>query len=187
MAVMKRGSNVSLTREIPDLSRIVVGVSWNTGAERVLDENLVVATVLCDESSHALSAEHFVFFNQLTSPDLSVTELQKALGGDQEQVEIDLDGVPSEVAHIVVVAYLNEGTAQRRTLGQLRHIGIRVLRAPGNEELVRSEDLAPALSSETAVVLGEVYRHGGDWKFRVVGDGYAAGIAGIASDFRLPL
>lgn len=187
MAVMKRGANASLTRENPGLSKLVFGVSWNTGAERVLDDNLVLGTVLCNAASKALSAAHFVFFNQLSSPDLSVTELETALAGDQEQVEVDLGAVPPDVARIVFVVYLNEGTAQRRTLGQLRHVVIRVLRAPGNDELVRSEDLAATLSAETALVLGELYRHGSDWKFRVVGEGYANGIAGIASDYGLPL
>lgn len=187
MAVMKRGSNVALTQEIPGLSHIVLGVWWNTGGERVLEDNLVMATILCDADSKALSAEHFVFFNQLHSPEESVSQVETALDGDQEQVEIDLPDVPQEVARIVVIAYLNEGTAQRRSLGQLRQLGIRVLQAPGNKELVRSEDLAPLLSAETALVLGEVYRHGGHWKFKVIGDGYATGIAGIAADFGLPL
>jgi len=187
MAAMSRGANVALTREIPGLTHIVVGVSWNSGAERLLEDNLVLATILCDAGSKALSAEHFVFFNQLNSPDLSVSQLESALGGDKEQVEIDLPDVPPEIARIVVVVYLNDGTAQRRTLGQLRDITVCVRQAPSNRELVRSENLAPALSAETALVLGEVYRHGGDWKFKVVGEGYASGIAGIASDYGLPL
>lgn len=184
---MKRGANVALTREIPDLSTIVLGVWWGTRAERVLEDNLVVATLLCDDASKALSAEHFVFFNQLTSPEMSVSQLEQALAGDNEQVEVDLLDVPPEVARILVVAYLNEGTAERRTLGQLPEIGIRVLDARGAAELVRSENLAPALSAETALVLGEVYRHQGDWKFRVIGEGYASGITGIAADYGLPL
>lgn len=184
---MKRGSNVALTREVPGLTRLVVGVSWNAGAERVLEDNLVVAALLCDPQSKALSAEHFVFFNQLSSPDLSVTALETALGGDKEQIEIDLGAAPADVAHILIVAYLNDGTAQRRTLGQLREMGIRVLNGAGNTELVRSDNLATALSAETALVLGEVYRHDGDWKFKVVGEGYASGIAGVASDYGLPL
>lgn len=187
MARMSRGANVAFTREIPGLTGIVVGVSWNAGSERVLEDNLVMATVLCDASSKALSPEHFVFFNQLTSPDLSVTQLEEALAGDKEQVEIDLPDVPPEVARIVVVVYLNDGTAQRRTLGQLREISICLRDPRDNRELVRSEDLAPALSAETALVLGEVYRHNGDWKFKVVGEGYATGIAGIATDYGLPL
>jgi tellurium resistance protein TerD len=187
MAQMSRGANVALTREIPGLRSIVVGVSWNAGAERVLEENLVLATVLCDAASKALSPEHFVFFNQLASPDLTVSQLTEALGGDKEQVEIDLADVPAEVARIVVVLYLNEGTAQRRTLGQLRELSVLVRDGGDNRELVRSENLATVLSAETALVLGEVYRHGADWKFKVVGEGYASGIAGIASDYGLPL
>ena len=187
MATMRRGSNVALTREVPGLRHIVVGVSWNTGGERVLEDNLVMATLLCDASRRALTEDHFVFFNQLSTPELSVTQLEHALGGDKEQVEIDLELVPADVAYIVVVVYLNDGTAPRRSLGQLREIGVRVLNLTGNVELVRSENLAPALDAETALVLGEVYRHNGDWKFKVVGDGYAIGITGIASDYGLPL
>jgi tellurium resistance protein TerD len=82
---------------------------------------------------------------------------------------------------------VNEGTAARRTLGQLRQLTVGVRDATDNRELVRSENLAPALSTETALVLGEVYRHRSDWKFKVVGEGYATGIAGVASDYGLPL
>lgn len=184
---MRRGANAALTREIPGLTTIAVGVSWNAGAERVLEDNLVLATVLCDSSGRAPSAEHFVFFNQLSSPDESVTQVETALGGDKEQVEIDLPDVPADIARIVVVVYLNEGTAQRRTLAQLREITVVVREGGTGRELVRSEDLAPVLTTETALVLGEVYRHSGDWKFKVVGEGYASGIAGIAGDYGIPL
>jgi tellurium resistance protein TerD len=187
MPPMRRGANVALTKEIPGLRGIVVGVSWNPGAEPVLEENLVLGTVLSDSHGKAPSAEHFVFFNQLTSPDESVSQVETALAGDKEQVEIDLPDVPADIARIVVVVYLNEGTAQRRTLGQLRDITVVVREAGSNRELVRSENLAPLLRTETALVLGEVYRHGADWKFKVVGEGYASGIAGIAADYGLPL
>lgn len=187
MAVMSRGANVPLTREIPGLKHLVVGVAWNAGAEPVLQDNLVLAAVLCNEGNKAISPEHFVFFNQLTSPDMSVSQVEKALAGDQEQVEIDLADVPPEVARIAFVLYVNEGTAARRTLGQLRQLSVVVRDAADNRELVRSENLASVLTSETAVVLAEVYRHRSDWKFKVVGDGYASGIRGIASDYGLPL
>ena len=187
MPPMSRGANVALTREIPGLRQLAVGVAWNAGGERVLDDNLVFGAVLCDSASKALSPEHFVFFNQLTTPDESVTQLEQAMGGDREQVEVDLPDVPPEVARIVLVVYLNEGSAQRRTLGQLREMTVVVREVPSYRELVRSENLAPAFGAETAVVLGEVYRNGPDWKFKVVGEGYTSGIAGIASDYGLPL
>jgi tellurium resistance protein TerD len=187
MAEMKRGANVALTREIPGLKALVLGISWNAGGEHVLDDNLVFAAVLCGPDGRARNDQDFVFFNQISSPDESVAQRDEALGGDQEQIEVDLGSVPAEIDRIVVVLYVNEGPAQRRTLGQLRSCVVRVLDAADNRELVRSEELARAFSTETAVALGEVYRHDGGWKFKVLGQGYSKGIAGIASDYGIPL
>jgi tellurium resistance protein TerD len=187
MALMKRGANVALTREIPGLTGIVVGVRFTAGAERTMLDNMVLATILCDADSQALSDEHFVFFNQLSSPDLSVTQLEQVVGEDTEQVEIDLHAVPADVFRIAVIAYLNEAGAARRTLGQLRECTVRVLNLQGNTELVRSENLAPGLSAETALVLGEVYRNGTEWKWKVIGLGYAEGIAAVARDYGISL
>jgi tellurium resistance protein TerD len=184
---MSRGANVTLTREIPDLAKVVLGISWSAGAESILAENIVSATLLCDANGHALSQEHFIFFNQIQSPDLSVLQLEEVLGEDQEQVEIDLLSVPADVHRVVVLIYINEGLASRRTLGQLRSCVIRVLNAAGNKELVRSENLATALRNETAATLGELYRHDHDWKFKVLGQGYSKGLSAVASDYGLTL
>ncbi len=187
MAEMKRGANVALTREIPGLTGLVLGMSWTAGGERALEDNLVFAAILCGADGRVRDDRDFVFFNQLTSPEQSVQQLEKALGGDHEQIEVDLTAVPPEVDRIVVVLYVNEGPAQRRTLGQLRSCVVRVLDAADNRELVRSEELATAFSTETAVALGEIYRLGRDWKFKVLGQGYAKGVAGIAADYGIPL
>jgi tellurium resistance protein TerD len=187
MAEMKRGANVSLTREVPGLKGLVVGVRWSAGAETALADNLTVASILCGADGHAISEDHFVFFNQLSSPDLSVQQLEQALGGDQEQIEIDLNAVPASVDRIVIVLYVNDGPAQKRTLGQLKSCVVRALNLDGNAELVRSEELANTLQTETAVALSEVYRHNGEWRFRVLGQGYSKGIAGIAADYGLTL
>lgn len=186
MAEMKRGANVALTREIPDLTGVVLGISWNAGGERVLDENLVFAAILCGPDGHARNDQDFVFFNQLASPEGSVQQLEAALGGDKEQIEVDLDTIPADVDRVAVVLYINDGPGQRRTLGQLRSCVVRVLHGTDNRELVRSEELATAFTTETAVALGELYRHDG-WKFRVLGQGYSKGIAGIAADYRVAL
>jgi len=187
MAEMTRGANVALTREIPGLRGLVLGVAWDAGSERVLDDNLVLAALLVGQDGRVRSDEDLVFFNQIAAADLSVARLDRALGGDHEQLEVDLPQVPPEIERIVAVLYVNEGPAQRRSLGQLRSCVIRVLDLADNRELVRSENLARAFTTETAVVLGEVYRLRGDWKFKVLGQGYATGIAGVASDYGLPL
>jgi tellurium resistance protein TerD len=184
---MKRGANVALTQEIPSLTGVVLGVRWNAGSEQSLAENLVAATILCNKESRAPSDEYFVFFNQLSSPDLSVAQLINALGDDREQIEVDLGAVPPDISRIVVALYINDGPGARRTLGQLRELVIRVLDLSNGAELVRSENLAPALRSETAILLGELYRHPTGWKFKVIGQGYDNGISGIAADYGVPL
>lgn len=185
-APMVRGANVALTREIPSLRSVVLGISL-APADSVLADNLVVATILCDARGRALSHEHFVFFNQLSSPDRSVTQLAASAGHDTEQIEVDLRDVPADIERIVVVTYINEGIAANRSLGQLRSATIRVLDLAGDVELVRSEDLAPGLSTETGLVLGELYRHDNGWKFKVVGQGYTSGLVSMAADFGLEL
>ena len=184
---MKRGANVSLTREVPGLATAIVGTAWDAGAETVLADNLVFAAILCDAENRALSDEHVVFFNQLSSPDESITRRDELLGADRDQIEIDLGDVAPEVHRIVLVLYVNDGPAPRRALGQLRSCVIRVLDGGTGQELVRSEDLAAALGTETGLTLGEMYRYGREWKFKVLGEAYPKGIAGIAADYGVPL
>ncbi len=183
---LSRGANVALTREIPDLTTVVVGVAWDVGHEPVLGSRLVCATLLLDGSSNLPSPEHFVFFNQLVSPDASVGN-RTPRGTDREQVEVDLPDVPADVDTILFVLYVDDGAGVHRTLGQLRSCSVRVLDGRGNRELVASDDLAPGLRDETALVLGELYRHSSGWKFRVVGQGYSSGLTGVARDHGLVL
>lgn len=187
MATMKRGANVSLSREVPGLRRVALGVQYDAGSEHALLDSLVLAAILCDVSGRAASDEHFVFFNQLASPDLSVAEVQAAVGEDRDQIQVDLAAVPADIERVVVVLYANEGPARRRTLGQLRRCVVRVVDVDSNAELVRSEDFTGELKNETALAMGEIYRHRQEWKFKVIGQGYATGLAGIAADYGLTL
>ena len=120
MAEMKRGANVALTREIVGLRGVVLGATWNAGSERALEDNLVFAALLCDVGRRVRSDRDLVFFNQLTSSEQSVQQLEQSMGGDNVQIEVDLTTVPADVDRVVFVLYVNEGPAQRRTLGQLR-------------------------------------------------------------------
>jgi tellurium resistance protein TerD len=184
---MAKGANITLQRELPDLKGVVFGVDWDSGGERVLDDNLALLTVLLGPNGQALSPEHVVYFNQLVSADLSTAQLEQALGGDDEQVEVELTGVPDEVARVVFVLYLSEGSGSSRTLGQLRRLVIRLLNLDGGASIVSSVDLAEGLTSETALKLAELYRHSGQWKLRVLGMGYSSGLAGAAKEFGVPL
>lgn len=183
---LPRGANITLTREIPGLSTAVVGIRWDTGGDEALAADLVGAAMLCDEHRRIISDRHFVFFNQLVSPDASVARRDELLDGDDEQIEIALAAVPAEVARIVALLYLNEGSPTHRSIGQLRSCVVRILDGDTRAELIRSEDLAAALSGETALVLGELYRHPDGWRFRVIGQGFANGLDGVVESFGIP-
>lgn len=187
MAVLKAGANVALTREIPTLDRLAIGVRFGAGAEKSVLDQVVMMTLLCDDDSKVLSDEHAVFFNQLTTDDLSVGLSDQVMGGDTEQVEIVLSQVPAQVQRIVVIAYTNEAIGARRTLAQLKDCTVRAVNAADGVELVRSENLAATWGLVSAAALAEVYRHQGGWKFKVRAGGYAGGITALATDFGIPL
>ena len=83
---MAKGANVALTREVPGLKGVVVGVDWDAGAERFLHDSLTLLTVLCGSDRKAISQRHVVHFNQMVSADLSTGQVEQAMGGDDEQV-----------------------------------------------------------------------------------------------------
>jgi len=90
--------------------------------------------------------------------------------------------VPAECARIVFPVSIYDADSRQQSFGQVRNAFIRVVNSDGGTELTRY-DLSEDASTETAMIFGELYRHNGEWKFRAVGQGYAAGLAGIARDF----
>lgn len=183
---MRCGMNASLTRENPSLRGVVVGVDWST-RDSALADRLAMAAILCDRNGKAISSEHFVFFNQIISADLSTERLAEVLGDDDEQVEITLPDVPEAVSRIAIVLYVNEGMGITRTLGQLDRCVVRVLDVDGARVLARSVNLGPNVGSASAAILAEVYRHNGEWKFKVIGQGYAAGLNELMQQFGVAL
>ncbi|WP_035850869.1 TerD family protein [Kitasatospora azatica] len=179
---LTKGGNVSLGRQAPGVRAVRVGLGWTAGAAYDLD----ASALLCDRSGHVVSDQHFVFFNNLRSPDGSVRHLAGALAdggaGDREQIEVDLAAVPAAVEKIVFAVAIYEAAQRGQSFGQVRGAYIRVSDQAGGTEVARYE-LAGDSANETAMVFGELYRNGEDWKFRAVGQGYAAGLAGIARDF----
>ncbi|MCA5891830.1 TerD family protein [Isoptericola sp. NEAU-Y5] len=187
MAALQRGANVSLTREVPGLEHVVVGIAWDPAIDPALADNLRLAAILCGAGGAARSADDLVYFNQMVSADRSVAVGEDPGDADLEQIEVDLPLVPADVERIAFVLHLNEGSPKRRTLNQLKTCVVRVLDGRSGTALLQSVDLANELTTESAVVLGELYRHREHWKFRVVGQGHASGVVGITRQFGLPL
>ncbi|WP_433325295.1 TerD family protein [Spirillospora sp. CA-294931] len=183
---LTKGGNISLTKEAPGLSAVIVGLGWDvrttTGAEFDLDASALVVNA----EGKVLTKQHFVYYGNLRSPDGAVEHtgdnLTGAGEGDDEQIKVNLGAVPAEADKIVFPVSVYEGLKRGQNFGQVRNAFIRVADQNGGTELARY-DLSEDASTETAMIFGELYRHGSDWKFRAVGQGYASGLAGIAKDF----
>jgi tellurium resistance protein TerD len=183
---LTKGGNVSLTKEAPGLTNVVVGLGWDIRTTTGADFDLDASAIVLGADGKVLSDKHFVFFNNLTSPDGSVEHTGDNLTGegegDDEQVKVNLAGLPAEVDKVVFPVSIYDADSRSQSFGQVRNAFIRVVNAAGNAEIARY-DLTEDASTETAMVFGEIYRNGADWKFRAVGQGYASGLAGIARDF----
>ncbi|MEO9329501.1 TerD family protein [Gordonia aurantiaca] len=183
---LSKGGNVSLTKEAPGLTAIAVGLGWDVRTTTGADFDLDASAIALGANKKVLSDQHFVFFNNLRSPDGSIEHTGDNLTGegegDDEVINVDLASVPPEIDTIVFPVSIYDADARGQSFGQVRNAFIRVVNRANGSEIARY-DLSEDASTETAMVFGEVYRHGAEWKFRAVGQGYASGLAGIARDF----
>jgi len=183
---LSKGGNVSLTKEAPNLTAVHIGLGWDARTTTGSDFDLDASALLTTAEGKVLSDRHFVFFNNLKSPDGSVEHTGDNLTGegegDDEVINVDLSAVPAEVAKIVFPVSIYEAETRQQSFGQVRNAYIRVVNRADESELARY-DLSEDASTETAMIFGELYRYHGEWKFRAVGQGYASGLRGIALDF----
>ncbi len=183
---LNKGGNVSLTKEAPGLQAVLVGLGWDARTTSGSDFDLDASALMVGQNGKILSDAHFVFFNNLASPDGSVEHTGDNLTGegegDDEVIKVNLVGVPQEADKIVVTVSIYDAETRQQSFGQVRNAYIRVVNQAGEAEITRY-DLSEDASTETAMIFGELYRSGADWKFRAVGQGYSTGLSGIARDF----
>jgi tellurium resistance protein TerD len=183
---LSKGGNVSLSKEAPGLTSIVVGLGWDARTTTGSDFDLDASAIACRADGRVVSDQFFIFFNNLRSPEGSIEHQGDNLTGegegDDEQVKVSLVGLPPEIDKIVFPVSIYDAETRQQSFGQVRNAFIRVVNDAGGAEIARY-DLSEDASTETAMVFGEVYRNGADWKFRAVGQGYATGLRGIAQDY----
>jgi tellurium resistance protein TerD len=148
--------------------------------------DLDASAFVLDENGKVLSDSHFVFYNNLKDPSGAVMHAGDNLTGegegDDEQITVELDTMPANAAKVAFVVTIHEAEARKQNFGQVSNAFIRAVNADGNTEIARY-DLSEDASIETAMIFGELYRHGNDWKFKAIGQGYAGGLAAVAKDF----
>ena len=168
------------------MTAVLVGLGWDVRTTTGTDFDLDASAIMVKADGKVVSDSHFIFFNNKTSPEGSVEHtgdnLTGAGEGDDESIKVDLVAVPAEVDKIVFPVSVYEAEQRSQNFGQVRNAFIRVVNQQGSTEIARY-DLTEDASTETAMVFGELYRNGAEWKFRAIGQGYASGLNGIARDF----
>ena len=183
---LQKGGNVNLSKEAPGLKEILVGLGWDARATDGVEFDLDASIFLTKADGKVRSDADFIFYNNKVSSDGSVTHKgdnrSGAGDGDDEAVEVNLEKVGSDVEKIAFSVTIHEGETRRQTFGQVSNAFIRVVNKLDGKELARY-DLSEDGSTETAMIFGELYRAGAEWKFRAVGQGFKGGLGPLAANY----
>ena len=181
-----KGGRLSLSKEAPGLTKVLVGLGWDARATDGAAFDLDASAFLLGADGKVRSEADFIFYNQLKSACGSVEHtgdnLTGAGEGDDEVIKVDLSRVPAEVQKIAFTVTIHEADARKQNFGQVGNAYIRVVNADNNTEVTRY-DLAEDASTETAMIFGELYRHSGEWRFTAVGQGYNGGLAAMCKQY----
>lgn len=184
---LQKGQKIDLTKTNPGLTKVLVGLGWDTNKyDGGADFDLDSAAFLLGDSGKVNSDADFVFYGNLKHVSGSVEHLGDNLtgagDGDDEQIKVDLAAVPANVSKIDFTVTIYDSDARRQNFGQVSNAFIRIVNEATGEELLRF-DLGEDFSIETAVVVAELYRNNGEWKFNAIGSGFSGGLAALCRNF----
>ncbi len=184
---LQKGQKVDLTKGNPGLKHIMVGLGWDVNQyDGGADFDLDAAAFLLGENGKVTMPEDFVFYSNLKHQSESVEHMGDNLtgegDGDDEQIKVDLTKVPNTIQKIAFTVTIYDAEQRRQNFGQVSNAYIRILDEDTNQELIHY-DLGEDFSIETAIVVGELYKHGGGWKFNAIGSGYQGGLAALCNSY----
>ena len=185
---LSKGGNLSLSKEAPGMTKVLVGLGWDARSTDGQDFDLDASAFLLKADGKVRADSDFIFYNQLKSVDGSVEHTgDNRTGegdGDDEAIKVDLSKVPADIDRIAFTVTIHEADARRQNFGQVRNAFIRIVNQDNNSEVARY-DLAEDASTETAMIFAELYRNGAEWKFRAVGQGFGGGLKPLAESYGL--
>jgi tellurium resistance protein TerD len=183
---LQKGGNVNLSKEAPGLTNLIVGLGWDARSTDGAPFDLDGAAFLLNSQGKVRSDADFVFYNNLKSTDGAVVhsgDNRTGAGeGDDETISIDLSKVAADVDKIAICVTIHDAEARKQNFGQVSKAYVRCVNANGNGEIARY-DLSEDSSTEAAMIFGEVYRAGSDWKFRAIGQGFKGGLGPLAKNY----
>ncbi len=184
---LQKGQKVDLTKTNPGLTKILVGLGWDVNKyDGGNDFDLDASVFLVGADGKITAPTDFVFYSNKEHPSGAVTHMgDNRTGegeGDDEQIKIDLAKVPENIQKIDFTVTIYEAEERQQNFGQVSNAFIRIVNEETNEELIRY-DLGEDFSIETAIVVAELYRHNGEWKFNAIGSGFGGGLAALCQNF----
>lgn len=183
---LKKGGNVSLTKEAPTMKTAIAGLGWDMRVTDGSAFDLDASVFMVGADEKVISDASFIFFNNKTSPCGSVIhqgDNRTGEGaGDDETVALHFDKIPAEVQKLVFAVTIHEAEERKQNFGMVSNAYIRIVNADNNTEIARF-DLSEDASTETAMNFGELYRHNAEWKFKAVGQGFAGGLSALAKQY----
>lgn len=183
---LSKGGNVNLSKESPGLAKISVGLGWDARFTDGSAFDLDASVFLLNKDGKVRNDADFIFYNNKVSTDGSVIHQGDNLtgdgDGDDESVKIDLSKVPSDVEKVVFSVTIHEAQSRNQSFGQVQKAYMRVVNDANNSEIARY-DLSEDASTVTAMIFGEIYRAGGEWKFKAIGQGFNQGLGPLANNF----
>lgn len=184
---LQKGQKIDLTKTNPGLTKVLVGLGWDTNKyDGGADFDLDAAVFLLGDSGKVNSDADFVFYGNLKHASGAVEHLGDNLtgagDGDDEQIKIDLAAIPANISKIDFTVTIYDSETRRQNFGQVSNAFIRIVNEATGEELLRF-DLGEDFSIETAVVVAELYRNNGEWKFNAIGSGFSGGLAALCQNF----
>lgn len=187
---LETGHRINLEKTAPGLKRVRIGLGWKVNAADGQPFDLDSSVFLCKKNAAddpvMISNAHFVYYNQTTSPDGAVVHSgDNRTGdkdGDDEVITVDLTRVQADVVELPIIVTIHDAEARKQNFGMVSKAFIRCVNANGNAELARY-DLSEDGSTEAAMIFGEVYRAGADWKFKAIGQGFKGGLGPLAKNY----
>jgi tellurium resistance protein TerD len=180
---LQKGGNVNLSKEAPNLKKLLVGLGWDPRVTDGTEFDLDGSAFLLKADGKVRSDADFIFYNNKKSACGSIVhggDNKTGQGdGDDEAVALDLDRIPADVDKVVFAVTIHEGEKRNQNFGQVSKAYMRCVNIDGDKELARF-DLSEDGSVETAMIFGEIYRNGAEWKFRAVGQGFKGGLGPLA-------
>lgn len=182
-----KGENVVLSKVAPGMSKAIVGLGWDPADPNKETADLDAMAFLLKADGKVRGDKDFVYYNNLdgaapaikhSGDDLTGGNSEK---GDDEQIQVDLSAIPADVDSIKILVDIYEASKKAQNFGQVKNAYVRLLNAADNQEVVRY-DLTEDYSSSTDVMVAELYRHNGEWKFRALGEGSTKGSSAIARE-----